>query len=62
MHQILIVEDDSDIAESLRYSFRREGFLPVAAESGEKGFTLALREKKSAFADGTVSSYRNVDY
>jgi len=46
MHQILIVEDDSDIAESLRYSFRREGFLPVAAESGEKGFKLALREKK----------------
>jgi CheY-like chemotaxis protein len=46
MHQILIVEDDSDIVESLRYSFRREGFLPVAAESGEKGFKLALREKK----------------
>lgn len=45
MLQILIVEDDSDIAESLQYNFRREGFLPVIAESGEKGLRLALNEK-----------------
>ena len=45
MHQILIVEDDADIAESLRYNFMREGFRPVIAESGEKGLRLALDEK-----------------
>ncbi|MBS1797592.1 MAG: response regulator transcription factor [Acidobacteria bacterium] len=45
MLQILIIEDDSDIAESLQYNFRREGFLPVIAESGEKGLRLALNEK-----------------
>ncbi len=45
MLQILIVEDDSDIAESLLYNFRREGFLPIIAESGEKGLRLALNEK-----------------
>jgi DNA-binding response OmpR family regulator len=45
MFQILIIEDDSDIAESLQYNFRREGFLPVIAESGEKGLRLALNEK-----------------
>ncbi|MBK7706776.1 MAG: response regulator transcription factor [Acidobacteria bacterium] len=47
MVQILIVEDDSDIAESLQYNFRREGFLPVIAESGEKGLRLALNDKNS---------------
>jgi two-component system, OmpR family, alkaline phosphatase synthesis response regulator PhoP len=45
LQQILIVEDDPDIAESLRYNFEREGFRPVIAESGEKGLRLALDEK-----------------
>jgi DNA-binding response OmpR family regulator len=39
---ILIVEDDSDIAESLVYNLKREGFRPVVAESGEKGLRIAL--------------------
>src|SRR5215204_5729784 len=42
---ILIIEDDADIAESLEYNFRREGFRTVIAESGEKGFRLAIDEK-----------------
>jgi DNA-binding response OmpR family regulator len=42
---ILIIEDDEDIAESLQYNLRREGFRPVIAESGEKGLRLALDEK-----------------
>jgi DNA-binding response OmpR family regulator len=46
MLQILIVEDDPDIAESLHYNFKREGFRPVIAESGEKGLRLALDEKR----------------
>jgi DNA-binding response OmpR family regulator len=45
MNQILIIEDDSDIAESLLYNLRREGFSPIVAESGEKGLRLALNEK-----------------
>ncbi len=45
MQQILIIEDDADIAESLQYNFKREGFRPVIAESGEKGLRLALDEK-----------------
>ena len=45
MQNIFIVEDDADIAESLHYNFKREGFRPVVAESGEKGLRLALDEK-----------------
>src|SRR5690606_7236860 len=44
---VLIVEDDADIAESLQYKFRREGFRPSIAESGEKGLRLALDEKRT---------------
>jgi two-component system alkaline phosphatase synthesis response regulator PhoP len=40
--RILIVEDDPDIAESLRYNLKREGFHVDVAESGEKGYRLAL--------------------
>jgi DNA-binding response OmpR family regulator len=45
MQEILIIEDDADIAESLQYNFKREGFRPIVAESGEKGLRLALDEK-----------------
>jgi two-component system, OmpR family, alkaline phosphatase synthesis response regulator PhoP len=44
---ILIIEDDADIAESLEYNFKREGFKTIVAESGEKGFRLALDETVS---------------
>ncbi|HEY0658505.1 MAG TPA: response regulator, partial [Pyrinomonadaceae bacterium] len=47
LQNILIVEDDADIAESLHYNFKREGFRPLIAESGEKGLRLALDEKNS---------------
>ena len=42
---ILIIEDDADIAESLEYNFKREGFRPIVAESGEKGWRLAIDAK-----------------
>src|SRR5215217_1575725 len=42
---ILIVEDEADIAESLHYNFKREGLRPTIAESGEKGLRIALNEK-----------------
>ncbi len=47
LQEILIIEDDADIAESLQYNFKREGFRPVVAESGEKGLRLALDEKNT---------------
>jgi DNA-binding response OmpR family regulator len=42
---ILIIEDDADIAESLEYNLKREGFETVTAESGEKGLRLATDGK-----------------
>lgn len=45
LQTILIIEDDADIAESLHYNLKREGFRAVIAESGEKGLRLALDEK-----------------
>jgi DNA-binding response OmpR family regulator len=45
LQSILIVEDDADIAESLQYNFKREGYRSTVAESGEKGLRLALDEK-----------------
>jgi two-component system, OmpR family, phosphate regulon response regulator PhoB len=45
MQQILIVEDDFDIADNLEYNLQREGFSTLIAETGEKGLRLALSEK-----------------
>ena len=45
LQEILIIEDDADIAESLQYNFKREGFRATVAESGEKGLRFALDEK-----------------
>ncbi|MEO5858772.1 MAG: response regulator transcription factor [Pyrinomonadaceae bacterium] len=47
LQNILIVEDDADIAESLYYNFKREGFRVNVAESAEKGLRLALDEKQT---------------
>ena len=43
---VLIIEDEFDIAESLRYNLEREMFKIKIAESGEKGLRLALDEKR----------------
>ena len=42
---VLIVEDDPDIAEGLRYNLEREGFPTVVAETGEKGLAAAFDPK-----------------
>jgi DNA-binding response OmpR family regulator len=39
---VLIVEDDPDIAESLRYNLEREGLPVRIADTGEKGLDAAL--------------------
>ena len=43
---ILIIEDDPDISESLKYNFEREGLLTVTAATGELGLAAALNEKE----------------
>ena len=43
---ILIIEDDADISESLKYNFEREGFPAVTAPTGEAGLTAALNERE----------------
>lgn len=40
--RILIIEDDPDIAESITYNLKREGYRTEVAESGELGLRLAL--------------------
>ncbi len=38
----LIIEDDPDIAESIRYNLETAGFQALIASTGEQGLTLAL--------------------
>lgn len=42
MGTVLIIEDDPDIAESLRYNLEREGLRARVAETGEAGLSAAL--------------------
>src|ERR671939_573604 len=42
---VLIIEDDPDIAENLRYNLEREGLTVRVAETGEKGLAAALDAK-----------------
>jgi DNA-binding response OmpR family regulator len=39
---VLIIEDDPDIAESLRYNLERDGLKTRVAETGEQGLLAAL--------------------
>ena len=39
---VLIIEDEPDIAEVLRYSLQRAGFQTLVARSGEEGLETAL--------------------
>src|SRR5437868_7500119 len=38
----LIIEDDADIAESVRYNLESAGFKPRVAATGEQGLSFAL--------------------
>src|SRR4029078_4452617 len=42
---VLIIEDDADISESLKYNFEREGLVAVTAPTGEAGLSAALNER-----------------
>jgi len=43
---VLIVEDDADISESLKYNLEREGLETIVAGTGEQGLIEGLNEKK----------------
>jgi two-component system alkaline phosphatase synthesis response regulator PhoP len=43
--RILIIEDDEDIQELIRYNLAREGYQVKAAATGESGLELARSEK-----------------
>jgi two-component system, OmpR family, alkaline phosphatase synthesis response regulator PhoP len=42
---VLIIEDDPDISESLKYNLEREGLPVVTAATGEAGLISALNER-----------------
>ena len=42
---VLIIEDDPDISESLKYNLEREGLATVVAATGEQGLVEALNER-----------------
>jgi len=44
---VLIIEDEPDIAEMLRYSLRREGFETRVVHTGEEGIRAALDYRNS---------------
>ena len=43
---VLIIEDDPDIAESLRYNLEREGLEAIVAPTGEQGLAAALDARR----------------
>src|ERR1044072_62792 len=43
---ILIIEDDPDISESLKYNFEREGLPAITALTGEGGVSAALNDRE----------------
>src|SRR5262245_10114839 len=43
--KILVVEDEKDIRELVRYNLEAEGFSVVEASDGEIGLLLAARER-----------------
>lgn len=45
MQNILLVEDDSTLAETLRYNLEREGYGVLLAHDGATGLELARREQ-----------------
>ena len=43
--KVLVVEDEKDIRELVRYNLEQEGFQVLEAEEGELALTLVRRER-----------------
>ncbi|MEZ0227678.1 MAG: response regulator transcription factor, partial [Planctomycetota bacterium] len=48
MKKVLVVDDEKDMLELVKYGFEQDGFGVVTATSGEKALELAKRETPSA--------------
>ena len=44
-HSVLVVEDEADVSEVLRFNLEREGYRVFCAMDGEKGLALARSER-----------------
>src|SRR4030043_143809 len=44
-NKVLIVEDDANLLETLKYNLRKEGYDVVTASDGEKAIEVARKEK-----------------
>jgi CheY-like chemotaxis protein len=42
--QVLIIDDEKDLIELIRYNLEKEGFLVKSASDGESGLAIAVRE------------------
>jgi two-component system, cell cycle response regulator DivK len=47
MKTVLVIEDNKDNLKLITYALRRGGYAVVAAETGEEGIELAIRERPS---------------
>jgi two-component system, OmpR family, alkaline phosphatase synthesis response regulator PhoP len=45
---VLIIDDEEDLIELVRYNLEKEGFSVLGAGDGESGFSLAVKEKPDA--------------
>jgi CheY-like chemotaxis protein len=45
MKNVLVIEDNRDNLNLITYALKRSGYGVIAAETGEAGVTLALRER-----------------
>lgn len=45
MKKVLVIEDNKDNLRLITYALKRSGYEVVAAETGEEGIELALRER-----------------
>jgi CheY-like chemotaxis protein len=45
MRTVLIIEDNKDNLKIVTYALQRAGYTVIAAESGEEGYVLALKER-----------------
>lgn len=45
MRKVLVIEDNYDNLKIVTYSLQRAGYEVLAAETGEEGFEIALRER-----------------
>jgi two-component system cell cycle response regulator DivK len=45
MHSVLVIEDNKDNLKIMTYALQRAGYSVIAADLGEEGFKLALKER-----------------